>query len=88
MISKHIRLKREEKSREAKDQGLKHLASRYHKALAASTENDGPKTPKAPPTPKAKATPAPAPRNDNAAPVLADPKIKPHDKGGNGKGKG
>ena len=43
MISKHIRLKREEKNREAKNQGLKHLASRY-KGLAASIENDGPKT--------------------------------------------
>ena len=56
MISKHIRLKREEKNREAKNQGLKHLASRY-KGLAASTENDGPKTQKAPPTPNVKAFP-------------------------------
>ena len=88
MISKHIRLQREEKNREAKDQGLRHLASKYNKALPATNDNDGPKAPKAPPTPKAKSTPSPAPKTDDAAPVLADPKIKPHDKGGKGKGKG
>jgi len=32
MISKHIKIKREEKNREANNQGLKHLASR-HKSL-------------------------------------------------------
>lgn len=62
MISKHIRLRREEKNRESKNQGLKHLASRY-KAMAASAENDGPKPPKAPPTPKVKAPPARPPKN-------------------------
>lgn len=49
--------------------------------MAATTENDGPKTPKALPTPKAKATPATPPQNDAAGPVLADPKVKPHDEG-------
>lgn len=57
--------------------------------MAATTENEGPKTPKAPPTPKVKAPPATPPRGDPAAPVLADPKVKPHEKGkGKGKGEG
>ena len=91
MISKHIKLKREEKNREMKNQSLKHLASRY-KALPVTTDSDVPKA-KALGAPKAKAPPADPPRNDTAAPVLADPKNKLHDKGkgkgkGNGKGKG
>lgn len=57
--------------------------------MAATTENQGPKTPKAPPTPKVKAPPATPTRGDPAAPVLADPKVKPHEKGkGKGEGEG
>ena len=85
MISRHIRLKREERNREMKNQGLKHLTSRY-KALPATTDNEAAKA-KAPGVPKAKAPPADPPRNP-AAPVLADPKNKLHDYKGKGKGKG
>ena len=87
MMSKHIRLirlRREEKNREAKNQGLKHLASRYKSLASPENATDKPAT--AAPTPKVKAPPATPPKNDVAAPVLADPKAKQHAKG-KGKGK-
>ena len=54
MMSLHIRLKREEKNREAKNQGLEHLASSYI-SFASPAENDTGKPAKAAPTPKATA---------------------------------
>ena len=87
-ISKHIRIRREEKNREAKNQGLKHLASRG-KSMALPAEGQTDKPPKAAPAPKPKANPTSSPKSGNAAPVLADPKAKQHAKGKDkGKGKG
>ena len=86
MISKHIKLKREEKNRESQEQSLKNLRNR-HKALPAANPNDSPKAPKGAPTPKTKA-PAPPPKEEPAGPVLADPRNKIHEKGEKGKGKG
>ena len=60
MISRHIKMRREEKNREAKNQGLKHLASRY-KNMALPAEGPPDKPPKAAPTPKAKANPTSSP---------------------------
>lgn len=90
-ISEHTqRLRPEKKNREAKTQGLKQLTTRY-KPLPATSDGDNPKPAKAAPTPRVKAAAPAPPKNDAAAPVLADPKVKPHakgDKGGKGKGKG
>ena len=86
MMSKHIIMRREEKNREAKNQGLKHLASRY-KSMASPAEGAPDKPPKAAPATKAKANPTSSPKSEAAAPVLADPKAKQHAKGKD-KGKG
>ncbi len=86
-INKHIRIRREE-NREARNQGLKRMASRF-KNMALPSEGQPEKPPKAAPTPKSKANPASSPKSGDAAIVLADPKAKQHAKGKDkGKGKG
>ena len=88
MINRHIKIRREEKNREARNQGLKHLASRY-KTMALPAEGQADKPPKAAPTPKPKANPTSSPKSGDAAPVLAEAKAKQHAKGKDkGKGKG
>ena len=87
-INKHIKIRREEKNRDARNQGLKHMNSRF-KNMALPTEEQPDKPPKAAPAPKPKAKPTSSPKSGNAAPVLADPKAKQHAKGKDkGKGKG
>ena len=87
-INKHIKIRREEKNRDARNQGLKHMNSRF-KNMALPTEGQPDKPPKAAPAPKPKANPTSSPKSGNAAPVLADPKAKQHAKGKDkGKGKG
>ena len=87
-INKHIKIRREEKNRDARNQGLKHMNSRF-KNMALPTEEQPDKPSKAAPAPKPKAKPTSSPKSGNAAPVLADPKAKQHAKGKDkGKGKG
>ena len=87
-INKHIKIRREEKNRDARNQGLKHMNSRF-KNMALPTEEQPDKPSKAAPAPKTKAKPTSSPKSGNAAPVLADPKAKQHAKGKDkGKGKG
>ena len=87
-INKHIKIRREEKNRDARNQSLKHMNSRF-KNMALPTEEQPDKPSKAAPAPKPKAKPTSSPKSGNAAPVLADPKAKQHAKGKDkGKGKG
>ena len=60
-INKHIKIRREEKNREARNQGLKHMNSRF-KNMALPTEGQPDKPPKAAPAPKPKANPTSSPK--------------------------
>ena len=87
-INKHIKIRREEKNRDARNQGLKHMNSRF-KNMALPTEEQPDKPSKAAPAPKPKAKPTSSPKSGNAAPVLAQhAKGKDKGKGKGKKGKG